>query len=602
MKNYLLLALAAVALCFTACKKNTEEPTPSAPVAVTGVSLDKIMVGVEVGESVTVKAVLAPSNATNTKVEWSIADTSIATVIDGVVTGVAAGKTELTVTTVDGGYTSKIPVDIVTERVAVSKLEMAAPSPASPKVGDVVTVFIRILPANATNKNVEFVCNEPQSIENLNTDITSIDAGFIGYTMTIVESGDLTFTATTEDGEFKAERTITIESEEITSLEILPSTAEMEIGEELQLTGVTTPTSDKSLVWSSSNTSIAEVNVMTGMVTAKAAGEVNITATLHNSDIKGTATIVVKPRLVNAITVVSKNSKIKVGETTQLTVNVGPADASNKEVEWISSDTSVATVDANGLVTGVALGEATITAKAKDASGIEGKAAIFVLGEKPTSITFDGKTSNFEFRTWYGKDIDFKTDLKMEVVPTDADLRWIDWKLTFSQQNNYPNALECNITKENVVASIGIMNDIIGSSSLAIDAKLGNSLIASGYLLLETTPHLFTSYGLSEKTTHSFINIIVNGKYNWDSARHTDGINFIVYCYPAYTNASYDKNKILSSEYTLTSSDESKIRLTKLTTGEGYRIERLDWDNLTSVTLTYTCGRHTQTYTINLIP
>ena len=110
MKNYLLLVLAAVALCFTACKKDNPEPKP---VAVTGISLDKTMVGLEIGESATVQAVITPSNATNKAVEWSVADTAVATVSNGVVTGVAVGETTLTATTADGGFTATIPVKVV---------------------------------------------------------------------------------------------------------------------------------------------------------------------------------------------------------------------------------------------------------------------------------------------------------------------------------------------------------------------------------------------------------------------------------------------------------------------------------------------------------
>ena len=62
MKNYLLLALAAVALCFTACKKDNQEPKP---VAVTGVSLSKTMVGLEIEESIKFVATVLPKNATN---------------------------------------------------------------------------------------------------------------------------------------------------------------------------------------------------------------------------------------------------------------------------------------------------------------------------------------------------------------------------------------------------------------------------------------------------------------------------------------------------------------------------------------------------------
>ena len=64
----------------------------------------------------------------------------------------------------------------------------------------------------------------------------------------------------------------------------------------------------------------------------------------------------------------------------------------------------------------------------------------------------------------------------------------------------------------------------------------------------------------------------------------------------------FKEYQIPASQYTLTSSDESMLKITKLTTGEGYRLERLVWDELVAVTLSYKCGEHTQTYTINLIP
>ena len=68
------------------------------------------------------------------------------------------------------------------------------------------------------------------------------------------------------------------------------------------------------------------------------------------------------------------------------------------------------------------------------------------------------------------------------------------------------------------------------------------------------------------------------------------------------SDGKYDKYQIPSSEYTLTSSDESKIKVTKNDDGKSWKIERLNTTDLVAVTLTYKCGEHTQTYTINLIP
>ena len=86
-------------------------------VAVTGVSLDSSEETISVGETVTLLATVAPSNATNKNVSWSSDDTSVATVNNGVVTGVAQGTATITVTTEDGGFTSNC---LVTVEAAVS--------------------------------------------------------------------------------------------------------------------------------------------------------------------------------------------------------------------------------------------------------------------------------------------------------------------------------------------------------------------------------------------------------------------------------------------------------------------------------------------------
>jgi len=73
-------------------------------VSVTGVTLNKTSISLDVGGSETLTATVAPSNATNKDVIWSTKDATIATVTtNGVVTAVAAGSTKITVTTSDGG-------------------------------------------------------------------------------------------------------------------------------------------------------------------------------------------------------------------------------------------------------------------------------------------------------------------------------------------------------------------------------------------------------------------------------------------------------------------------------------------------------------------
>ena len=81
-------------------------------VPVTGVSLDKSTDSVEVGSTTTLTETVAPSNATNKTVSWSTSNSAVATVSNGVVTGVSAGTAVITVTTQDGGYTDTCTVTV----------------------------------------------------------------------------------------------------------------------------------------------------------------------------------------------------------------------------------------------------------------------------------------------------------------------------------------------------------------------------------------------------------------------------------------------------------------------------------------------------------
>ena len=519
MKNYLLLALAAVALCFTACKKDNPEPTP---VAVTGISLDKTMVGLEIGESATVQAVITPSNATNKAVEWSVANTSVATVANGVVTAVAAGETTLTATTADGGFTATIPVKVVTEKVALTGISFAGfLSGGNPtlKEGKFGYTFVMFTPENATNKNLTFTCDKPELVS-IQEDASYLDNGFMAYTITAIKAGEVEFTAVSEDGGFTLTKTMTI-------LPIVKVT-EIKIGPE--------------------------------------------------------------------------NATIEVGETKQFAAAISPSDADNKEVEWSSSDTSVATVDANGLVTGVAKGEATITAIAKDGSGVKGSATITVI-VPPTSVTFDGKT-DIEIYTWWGKEV----DLKAKVTPEGVSLKELTWRWNDPNSSSNPDGLKYNVTDDK--ATLTYTWPSLTSRLRGVDVRAfygdENTVFAKANVYFQTFAWLlkYSEDAINYQGLYALTQDF-DYKWNWEN-NQSNKLAFIAYyrssgsenALPKY----YKEYYIPTSEYTLISSDSSKIKVTKSADGESWDLERLNTTDLVAVTLTYKCGEHTQTYTINLIP
>lgn len=84
------------------------------PVQATGVTLDKTLASVKLGKTLTLTATVAPADATNKNVTWSSDNESVATVSDGVVTGVATGTAQITATTVDGKHTASCTVTVTT--------------------------------------------------------------------------------------------------------------------------------------------------------------------------------------------------------------------------------------------------------------------------------------------------------------------------------------------------------------------------------------------------------------------------------------------------------------------------------------------------------
>ena len=150
---------------------------------------------------------------------------------------------------------------------------------------------------------------------------------------------------------------------------------------------------DKSLNWTSSNTSVATVNAE-GKVTAVSKGTATIKAEAKDGSGKYASCSVTVKRPVSSIQL-NKTSLVlyrgtsNVSET--LTATVVPSDANNTAVTWTSSNTSVVTVSSSGVVTGKSKGTATITVTANDGNGAQATCAVEVK-QYVTSISLD-KTS-----------------------------------------------------------------------------------------------------------------------------------------------------------------------------------------------------------------
>lgn len=154
---------------------------------------------------------------------------------------------------------------------------------------------------------------------------------------------------------------------EVAGITLDQTAATLTEGETLTLTATVSPddATDKTVTWSTSDASVA--TVANGVVTALAPGTATITAKAGDKEATCVVTVEKKVIAVSGIALDQTAATLTEGETLTLKATVSPDDATDKTVTWSTSDASVATV-ADGVVTAVAAGTATITAKAGEHS------------------------------------------------------------------------------------------------------------------------------------------------------------------------------------------------------------------------------------------
>lgn len=163
--------------------------SPSTPVAVSGVALNKKVATVNVGKKVTVKATVTPASADNKTLVWTSSNKKIATVSNGVVKGVKAGRVIITAKTTDGSNISATCT--VTVKQPVTRISLS--KKATMYTGKKLTLKAKVNPANASNKALTW--------KSSNTKIAKVASNGV---VTGVKAGTVKITATAKDGSRKS--------------------------------------------------------------------------------------------------------------------------------------------------------------------------------------------------------------------------------------------------------------------------------------------------------------------------------------------------------------------------------------------------------------
>ena len=364
------------------------------------VKLNKTSATMEVDEKLTLTATVSPSNASIKDVKWSSSNKKVAKVTSkGVVKALAKGSAVITVSTVDGGYTATCRIDVVKKATGIK----ISRSKATVEKGDTYQLSASVQPTDATIRTVKWSSSNKKVA-------TVSKTGLV----TAIAAGKATITVKSTDGSFKKKCVVTVH---VTpqSITLNRNTASLNTGKTLKLKATLAPSdASKALIWTTSDKRVAVVSSK-GVVTALKGGKTTITATADNG--LTAKCVVTVTQLVEKVKLNKTKLTLSPNERATLTATVSPSSASHKSIEWTSDNTKVVKVTQKGVVTAIAAGSATVTAK--NLAGDVSAQCKITVRRAVTGVTLNEKTLTLTAPQ--------TATLTATVAPADATNRAVSW-------------------------------------------------------------------------------------------------------------------------------------------------------------------------------
>ena len=368
--------------------------TATCEVTVIDIPVDSIVVSqstatLYAGTSLTLNANVMPLNASNPTVTWSSSNNALATVVDGQVTTydlpATVYPTTVNITATAGSQSATCTITLK-DPTMLTQLYLNKTT-AAINVNDTLTLTATTNPSTATNKTLKWTSSNPSvATVDANGKVTALTAGY-----TVIKA------ASTDGSGLSASCNVSVSTVNVLIVTLNKSSLTLVEGNTETLTASIYPTNATvpTLKWTSSNTSVATVD-STGKITAKSlSGYAIITASSTDGSGKYAECYVITQARV-AVTGITINYgtslDILYGDSTYLKATVLPSTATDTTVTWTTSNSAVASIDAStGLLKGVALGEATITAT------VSGKSVTIKVTVTNTEYNY-GVAANFKRR------------------------------------------------------------------------------------------------------------------------------------------------------------------------------------------------------------
>ena len=347
-----------------------EVPETPKEVKVQQITLTPSTSSVVVGESLQIAAKVSPENATNATLKWKITPENILklTATAGQFTAQQVGEALVRAEAADGsGITAECKVVVKPRMVQSISLNATQKELI---IGDSFTLTATVMPEHATNRNVIWKLVSGDAISLSNTGI--VQAKKVGEALVRAEAAD--------GSGITAECKVVVKPRLVQAISLNATQKHLIIGDSFTLTATLSPenATNHNVIWELvSGNAISLSN--TGVIQAKKVGVALVRAeAADGSGITAECKLVVKPRLVQAISLNATQKEVIVGDSFTLTATLSPENATNRNVIWKLVSGHAISLSNTGVIQAKKVGEALVRAEAADGSGVSAACKVVV--------------------------------------------------------------------------------------------------------------------------------------------------------------------------------------------------------------------------------
>ena len=303
------------------------------------------------------------------------------------------------------------------------------------------------------------------------------------------------------------------------------------IGDSLQLNVTHSPSNANrpTYEWASDNPEIVSVNSL-GKLYGKAIGSATVTVKTTNGGISSQTKVTVLPVSSSGVTLNKTSINLLVGSSEGLLYTINPYNATNKGVTWSSLDSKIATVDAAGLVTAVAIGETSIQVVSKDGKS-KALCTVTISPILISAITITNPNLSLTVNQEY--------KLIANILPVNASDKTLIWSSSNPVVAKVSTTGTVNaVSKGNTIISAKSTDGkVIGSSNVTVIDEVKYSREVFNKLKADLLDPFITynevrgnNLGMSLNSTHVFYTVeaaSVLGTHRLSSAQEPATFNFL---------------------------------------------------------------------------